>query len=191
MYKSSNDRRFQKNKKEIQQAFIRLVMKHKGYHNISISEIAKEADINRMTFYAHYDVIEDIFQEFIDDMETEIITAVSNESEFNIDTFFELLNNLMYKEIDFFRFIAKDENCSEFCTAFRKTISKIIVLNNPETDTPAQSLIAGDLIASCIAYAYLDWLAGRYKDVKLDDMLLVVKDMLKDQLKSLKYSDCN
>lgn len=189
MYKSSSDRRFQKNKKEIRQAFIRLVMKNKGYHNISISEIAKEADINRMTFYAHYDVIEDIFQEFIDDMEHDIITAVSNEPEFSIDAFFELLNKLMYKEIDFFRFVAKDENCSEFCTAFRKSISKVIVLSSPEHGTAAQVLIAGDLIASCIAYAYLDWLAGRYKGVSLDDMLLVVKDMLKGQLRLLKYSD--
>lgn len=85
--------------------------------------------------------------------------------------------------------IAKDENCSEFCTAFRKSISKVIVLSSPEHGTAAQVLIAGDLIASCIAYAYLDWLAGRYKGVSLDDMLLVVKDMLKGQLRLLKYSD--
>ena len=60
MYRVSADRRFQKNKREIRQAFIRLVMK-KGYHNIIVSDIAREADINRMTFYAHYDIIEDIF----------------------------------------------------------------------------------------------------------------------------------
>lgn len=186
MYKSSNDRRFQKNKREIRKAFIRLVIKNKGYHNLSVSEVAKEADINRMTFYSHYDYVEDIFQEFVDDMEREIHDAVSGESKFDIDNFFSILNNLMYKEIDFFRFVAKDENCSEFCTAFRKTISRLIVISNTESTT--QALIASDIAASCIAYAYLDWLAGRYGAAGLDDVLLIVKDMLKGQLNSLQYS---
>lgn len=30
-----------------------------------------------MTFYAHYDTVEDVFNEFVEDMETEIMNAVS------------------------------------------------------------------------------------------------------------------
>ncbi|MBR1743871.1 MAG: TetR/AcrR family transcriptional regulator [Lachnospiraceae bacterium] len=59
MYKSSKDRRFQKNKKAIRKAYMELVQE-KGYQNVTISDIAEHADINRMTFYAHYDIIEDI-----------------------------------------------------------------------------------------------------------------------------------
>ena len=53
MYKTSNDRRFKKNKKEIRRAFIDLVIE-KGYDKLTISEITERADINRMTFYSHY-----------------------------------------------------------------------------------------------------------------------------------------
>lgn len=189
MYKTSTDRRFLKNKKQIRQAFIHLVMK-KGYHNISISDIAKEADINRMTFYAHYDMVEDIFQEFIDDMKTEIMTAVSTETEFQLDSFFSLLNNCMYQEYEFFTFVSKEKSCSEFCTAFRQTICDILIFDNADisSSNSINTLIAGNLAASCIATAYLDWLAGIYGDIALEQVLSIVKDMLKDQIKYIHYS---
>ena len=189
MYKTSTDRRFIKNKKEIRQAFIRLVMK-KGYHNVSISDIAKEADINRMTFYAHYDMIEDVFQEFIDDMKIEITHAVSQEENFNLDSFFSLLNHCMYQEYEFFTFVSKENNCSEFRTAFRETICDILIFDNSDiaSSNSINAIITSHLAASCIATAYLDWLAGTYGDVALEDVLSIVKDMLKDQIKHIHYS---
>ena len=68
MYRTSDDRRFQKNKKAIRKAFINLVIS-KGYRSVTISDISEEADINRMAFYAHYDTVEDVFNEFVEDME--------------------------------------------------------------------------------------------------------------------------
>lgn len=189
MYKTSTDRRFLKNKKEIQHAFMRLVMK-KGYHNISVSDIAKEADINRMTFYAHYDVIEDIFKEFIDDMKNQITAAVSSETEFDLDSFFSILNTSMYQEYDFFRYVSKENSCSEFCSAFRKAICDILIFDNSDSTltNSINTIIAGNIAASCIATAYLDWLAGSYGKIELDDVLSIVKDMLKDQIKYIRYS---
>ena len=121
MYKISTDRRFQKNKKAIRRAFIDLVVED-GYDKLTISKIAERADINRMTFYSHYETIEDIFLEFIDDMEAEIIDDISKKDSLNIDELFESLNNLMYKEIDFFRCAAKDNKLAFFINAFKNTI---------------------------------------------------------------------
>lgn len=188
MYRTSLDRRFLKIKKDIRSAFITLVMK-KGINNISISDIAREADINRMTFYAHYDTVSDIFQEFIDDMEKEITESVAKEESFNLDNFFLLLNSLMLKEIDFFRFVAKEESCSAFCTAFRKTICRILVLEKNEESSPVKNVIAGDMAASCISYAYLDWLSGMYGDISLDEMISIVKEVLKGRAEHLRYGE--
>ncbi|MBP3819963.1 MAG: TetR/AcrR family transcriptional regulator, partial [Butyrivibrio sp.] len=94
MYKVSSDRRFQKNKREIRKAYIKLVQE-KGYQNVTISDIAQEADINRMTFYSHYDIVEDIFVEFVDEMESQIMSEISGKNRFDLDDFFELLNSLM------------------------------------------------------------------------------------------------
>lgn len=50
-YKSSNDK--------IETAFLTLILNH-NYEDINISQICNQAQINRSTFYAHYDDINDL-----------------------------------------------------------------------------------------------------------------------------------
>lgn len=188
MYRCSKDRRFIKNKNEIRRAYIDLVIK-KGYNKVTISDIAELADINRMTFYTHYDTVEDVFNEFLDDMEQEIFDAIKYKSNFDIHSFFNLLNDLMYKEIEFFRYAAKDGNCSEFRIAFRKTIKKLIQIDmtsNP-TFSENEKRVMQDLASVCIAYTYLNWLAGEYADMAIEEVTSITKLMLKDQLSYVTY----
>ena len=188
MYKTSDDRRFRKNKKIIRRAFIDLIIE-KGYDKLTISEIAQRADINRMTFYSHYDTIEDIFHEFVDDMEAEIVDAISKEDAFDIDKLFEVLNGLMFEEIEFFKSVAKDARLELFRRGCKETISQLIRVdlkqgkNEPETSR----LIVADLTATCIAYSYFDWLAGDYGDIPLGEVTAITKDMLAAQLKNIHY----
>ena len=93
------------------------------------------------------------------------------ETEFNINSFFSLLNNCMYEDYEFFCFISKEDSCSEFCTAFCKTICDILIFNKSEdfSSNSVNTIIAGNLAASCIATAYLDWLAGIYGEISLDN----------------------
>ncbi|MCR4830718.1 MAG: TetR/AcrR family transcriptional regulator [Pseudobutyrivibrio sp.] len=188
MYKTSDDRRFKKNKKIIHRAFIDLVIE-KGYDKLTISEIAERADINRMTFYSHYDTIEDIFHEFVDDMEAEIVDAISKEEVFDIDNLFELLNSLMFKELAFFKHVARDSRLELFRRGCKETISQLIRvdlkqgINEPETTR----LIIADLTATCIAYSYFDWLAGDYGEISLSTVTEITKKMLASQLESIHY----
>ena len=41
-----------------------------------------------LVYYAYYDTVEDVFNEFVDDMEQEIASAVLEEPDFNTDRFF-------------------------------------------------------------------------------------------------------
>lgn len=190
MYKTSNDRRFKKNKKEIRRAFIDLVIE-KGYDKLTISEITERADINRMTFYSHYESIEDIFHEFCDDMEADIASAISNEKDFDIDRLFKLLNELMNEEIDFYRLVAKDNRMALFRAGFKEVISKLIRLdlNQGSNESRINRLITGDLIAVCITYSYLNWLSGEYGDVPISEVTEITKKMLSDQLKNIHYKN--
>ena len=183
MYRNSKDRRFQKNKRALRRAFIDLTIE-KGYQNLTITDLTERADLNRMTFYSHYDSIEDVFAEFVDDMEREIEGAISKENEFTIDRFIGILNPIMYREIDFFRYVAKEGNCYDFKTSFKDTIGKLIKVDGAAGTavTESQQNIISDLCAVCIAYSYLDWLAGDYGDAELEQVLSVTKDLLKDHL---------
>lgn len=185
MYKTSNDRRFRKNKQAIQRAYIDLIVE-KGYQGITVTDIAERADINRMTFYAHYEAVEDIFTEFVDDMERYIKEAVSYEKEFSLENFFGILNSLMYKEECFFRYVAREGNCNDFREAFRKAIRNLLCVQNNGKDD-LKTVIENDLTATVIAYAYLDWLAGIYGEVELSDVLKHASGYLKEHISLVEY----
>lgn len=54
-----NNARYKMNSEKIETAFLTLILNHK-YEDISISEVCKQAGINRSTFYCHYDDINDL-----------------------------------------------------------------------------------------------------------------------------------
>lgn len=54
-----NNKRYKVSNEKIETAFLALVLNHR-YEEISISQICAQAGINRSTFYAHYDDINDL-----------------------------------------------------------------------------------------------------------------------------------
>lgn len=69
------DRRIQKTRKTIKKAFVELLNK-KSLEEISVYHIAEEADINRGTFYLHYQDKFDLFEKYIDELLEELISNV-------------------------------------------------------------------------------------------------------------------
>lgn len=69
-----NDLRIIKTKKALQEAILNL-LENKKLENISITEICKEANINRGTFYLHYNQIEDILVEFFEELMKDLSEA--------------------------------------------------------------------------------------------------------------------
>ncbi len=61
MKEETKDRRIRKTKAQIKNALTRLLMQ-KDLKDISVSEIADMADINRGTFYLHYRDVYDLFE---------------------------------------------------------------------------------------------------------------------------------
>ena len=57
------DRRVARTKKNIYYAFFQLVQT-KAIDEITVSELARAADIDRKTFYLHYQTVQDVFVEF-------------------------------------------------------------------------------------------------------------------------------
>ena len=188
MYKTSNDRRFRRNKALLQRAFLDAVVEH-GYQGLTVSEITRRADLDRMTFYGHYETIDDVFQEFVDDMEREISQAIAQEPNFDVDSLFSLLNTLMYREIAFFRHVAQSPTGPDFQTAFKNTIARLLRVDHGAAGelTSRQQAIVCDQIAVCIVYSYLDWLAGDYGDAPLEEVVELTKGLLRNRLPLVAY----
>ena len=54
-----NNSRYKMSSEKIETAFLTLILNHK-YEEITISQVCKQAGINRSTFYCHYDDINDL-----------------------------------------------------------------------------------------------------------------------------------
>ena len=66
MTAANEDKRIRRTKKAIRDALLRI-MEEKSVADVTTTELCKEADINRSTFYAHYSTPEDVLLEIEDE----------------------------------------------------------------------------------------------------------------------------
>ena len=70
----ANDRRISKSKRELKEALL-VLMEQKDFKRISITDIVTCADLNRGTFYKHYQSKEELLHELIDDVMENLIQS--------------------------------------------------------------------------------------------------------------------
>jgi len=68
------DRRIAKSKKALQEALVKL-MKRKNLKEITVTDIVRTANLNRGTFYKHYQYKEDILTEILDEVIADLIAS--------------------------------------------------------------------------------------------------------------------
>lgn len=74
MNETSSDRRVKKSKKALKNALITL-MDQKDFKDITITNIVEFADVNRGTFYRHYQYKKDLLEDVTNDVLTDLIWA--------------------------------------------------------------------------------------------------------------------
>ena len=111
------DRRVSKTKKSIQKAYLDL-LRQKGTEKITISDIAREADIDRKTFYLHYNSTEDIIREYAEEKTRELLTRLTIKSFFSLSfdgkIFAREVNSMLREHLDFCRMIARNPSLGFF-----------------------------------------------------------------------------
>ncbi|MHA3066809.1 TetR/AcrR family transcriptional regulator [Lacticaseibacillus saniviri] len=70
------DKRIEKTHAAIKSAFEDLVMANPG-KRISVSELTQKANINRKTFYLHYDSIDDLWQSYVDEISDDLFSRLT------------------------------------------------------------------------------------------------------------------
>ncbi len=126
------DLRIIKSKKAIKNAFLELT-KEKGYNNITITDIAEKALINRKTFYMHYDTKQALYDEICN----ELIALLDPESTMKRlhelkgheqrKPVVALLMNIR-KEKEVFSILINDENNMAFLNKLYDKIAPVILM---------------------------------------------------------------
>lgn len=157
------DRRWLKTKRAVKTALVEL-MAEKDISQISVKELAQKADINRKTFYTHYNSIYDIFDEIENEMIQNLQRLIQERDFTNrgFDTYplFKALNDLIYEDFDFY------QNLLSHASAHGPLINKIKnVLQEEFLRTaqdkvkalPDQFLYVIEFISSGIISMYVLW----------------------------------
>lgn len=106
------DRRVERTKRNIYLAFFDL-LKKKAMDDITITELAAAADIDRRTFYKHYNTVIDVYNEFkqqIEDQLThDLLECERPDGTFDFSEFFQRLETIMESQRPFFEKLSSDQ----------------------------------------------------------------------------------
>ena len=113
------DKRVIKTKRNLKNTMIRLLSSKIPFEKISISELCREGETSRITFYTHYDdkydLAEDIFRDYIAVAEKEYYSLQSknNPNGIALYGYYNMLDsilNLYHNNIELFSTISPDRN---------------------------------------------------------------------------------
>ncbi len=176
------DRRVIKTRTAIQKAYFHLIVE-KQTTKITITEIAKRADIDRKTFYLHYNTQIDIIKDFCKVKIESVFEELQDSGFFAepFDTFqvFSALNHMFQTDIEFYRALAKNSIYDIFWDEIKMNIVKHSVpiylkkVNLPELNMN----LTIDYTISGIISMYRRWLVQDI-DMSLEDMSSTVNEVV-------------
>ena len=116
-----NNKRYKTSSEKIETAFLALTLNHK-YEDISISQICEQANINRSTFYTHYDDINDLIIKIESKFANSMSTIFDYGSRANNEAFIEMFkfvkdNKYFYKAFLNIPYITSAEKNTKNTTA--------------------------------------------------------------------------
>jgi Transcriptional regulator len=94
--KNKEDLRVTKTLQNIRQTVVTLLIE-KPLSEITVTEIAKRAQIQRKTFYLHYNSVTDVLAEFEAELSHDVETMLTEISPFSVQEFLTGLNELLCK----------------------------------------------------------------------------------------------
>lgn len=163
------DLRTKKTKRAIVESFIELV-EIKGFNKVSVSDIVKKANINRNTFYLHYENKEDLIKKILNDVSFRLNETLKNYvysskssmskiSEVEIRWGFRSLLNLLGPEIELYRIILLDQSLTGYLNdiflEIKKHLAYLLDVKNPRSNLIYEYTFSGmiGLIQQWIIYS--------------------------------------
>lgn len=155
-----------RSRKLIIQAFIEL-MQEKELEKITVTDIVKRADINRGTFYAHYQDTHAVIEQIGNDIISKLIEFLD---EFQYNNFFRnplplLLNISRYlnEDVEFYRILINSSGAEMFLTKLKQIFVKYMENNSNVPENIKQSpefYIHTNFFAGGIINLYQLWFRG-------------------------------
>lgn len=190
-----NDLRIIRTKKLLRNSLLQL-LEEKKFENITVSELAAKAGINRKTFYLHYSSTRDLLDEIQDELLDKFMIIISHHdlysSDFHPYDFFIELSHFLEREYEEYRSIL-------FLASDGINVSKIkrALLNSSTNNIPSSHKINKirldfyiDYTVSGLLSLYLDWFSHKPPLVTIEELADIASEIcyhgLDDIIENLK-----
>ena len=182
------DPRVKRTRKMFKEALKELMLTHKDYMEITVKELCEKAELNRRTFYLHYEYIDDVLMEIQEDFSKEFYEVTKQYDHIKdvepvVRAFFDMHDaNPIYEKIilspaeDYLREIIRS-----------KTVSKLDVTDNLKAirkyDIITQNIIEQYYHMATVS-AYREWVRQR-KIMPKDDVVKLTARLISKGLDSI------
>lgn len=176
------DRRVIKTKHAIFKAFVEL-LNEKDVNQITITDIAKKANINRKTFYNYYSDVYEVMEEienltveaFINNMGT---VEFTNMADFLTEIFIKFTETVN-KDLEFFNLLFKTNNRSflivKIVEALKEYVQKRIEESN-ELDIPRFEVVSNFYLSGVLS-VYMNWFMNNY-DQSIEEISALLTELV-------------
>lgn len=161
------DRRILKTREAIRKAYMELVIE-KGSPKISISELARQADIDRKTFYLHYASPDDVLKEYAEKRFSEIVTAMEEshyfDDPFDVKKLIDLLDRFYEEEEELLIAVAGSDAYDDLWRNVHDTLAdKAVMLYSPHVNISADEIkVFYDFFSAGVIDVYRRWVRKEY-----------------------------
>ena len=162
----AQDRRVARTKAALTRALFEL-LGEKDFDKISITELAQRADVDRKTFYLHYRSVEEILEDFYEDMLARLQEGLEREGVFrgpqvDLTGFFRVLNGVVGDNMPLFRRLVQGAGYTYFIERIRRILQEAAesTLAAHGVEDPLQIHLRGEFFAAGVMRVYLVWLRG-------------------------------
>ena len=124
------DRRVRKTRTKLRQCLAEL-LKTKSIHEITVTELAKMADINRGTFYLHYRDVYDLLEHIEADILKEFHSLLTHSTPAmeHLAPFIEIMLSFIQENSDIFRLFMENKTDSDFPGKLREELKRTVFQN--------------------------------------------------------------
>ena len=174
------DKRVEKTRNSIITTFKEMIIE-KDFKDITIKELAERANINRKTFYLHYNSIEELYND-LGTMLVSLIKEIIYEYSKDQKTPYQLfasINDIISEKLDLFKSIARNNDFSDFMLNIKDILSnELIKLYGKENTSASERFkLTAEFVASGTVAMYLRWLRGD-AEISMDELALLAAEMI-------------
>lgn len=158
-----NDRRVEKTRNAIINAFKEMIIE-KDFDEITIKELAERANINRKTFYLHYESMEEILFDVTVELSEQVFGSLNNKGFFDpnvigITPLIETIDELINSNYELTRKLISANSYRFFSRNIKDLIKDAVIRKiKKHIDMSEYKMnLVGDFIASGLSKLLKDW----------------------------------